>query len=283
MSFFATTTSTTHNDLSHPSEWAPSEWAVTDTQMIPGDDDEVTLSGTSFQAAGEVLQQWLSDGQHEPHQRYHDGPDFNCNPDVTVIPCDSSASSVEHDDATADLASLMEVDEQIGENLLGDEVFGGPCDVTEGDHLRFFAVSLEDPTLMNSLSALNMVDGMSEEDRRFLAPLLEDSTTTTMDYDAGYVVTDVESLQQIPSLPPSPIMDQKRYEEITKKLEASMKRSQETRKSLTMKTPKTEKYNRRTSVTGVLSSIENSSLQLQTFLQMAQQTNDELRFKLELC
>lgn len=272
MSVFATSTTFIHNDLSHPSEWAPSEWAVTDTQMIPGDDDEDMLSGTSFQAAGKVLEQWLSDGQHEPHQRYHDGPDFNCNPAVTVIPCDSSASSIEHDDATADLASLMEVDEQIGENLLGDEVFGGPCGVTEGDHLHFFAVSLEDPTLVKSLSALNMVDGMSEEDRRFLAPLLEDSTTTTMDYDAGYVVTDDESLQQISSLSPSSIMDQKRYEEITKKLKASMKRSQETRKSLTMKTTKTEKYNRRRSVTGVLSSIENSSLQLQTFLQMAQQT-----------
>lgn len=268
MSFSATTT-TIHNDLTLPSEWVPSEWAVTDTQMIPGDDDEEMLSATSFQAAGKVLEQWLSDGQHEPHQRNHDDPDYIRNHAVTVIPCDSSASSAEHDDATADLASLMEVDEQIGENLLGNEVFGGPCGVTEGYQLHLgcslSAVSLEEPTFVNSL------DVMSEEDRRFLAPLLADSTTTTMDYDVGYVVTDDESFHQTYSSSPSPIINQERHQEIMKKLEASMKRSQETRKSLTMKTPKTEEYNRIGSVTGVLSSIENSSRQLQTLLQSVPQ------------
>ena len=131
--------------------------------------------------------------------------------------------------------------------------------------------------------------GINEDDRRFLLPLLlvEDndisantSTTMMMDYDAGYVVTEEQkqeqdqeqhSSQQQQQQQPQPIMDQERYQEILKKLEASMKRSQETRKSLTMKTPKTEEYNRSSSVTGVLSSIETSSKQLQTFLQTVQQ------------
>mmetsp|Transcript_4350 Transcript_4350/g.12510 ORF Transcript_4350/g.12510 Transcript_4350/m.12510 type:complete len:273 (-) Transcript_4350:5161-5979(-) len=269
MSFSATMNAAAlHNDPCHPSEWAPSEWTETESQLIPGDNDEEMLCASSFQAAGKVLEQWLSDGQHEPHQRSEDDASHL----VAVIPCDSSASSAEHDE---DLASLMEVDEQIGENLLGDEVFGGGCMSDGALGCSLSAVSLEYPTLMNSFSALHMVDDMSEEDRRFLAPLLEDSSTTAMDYDAGYIVTDDESFQHqkfSSSSQPSPITDHERYQEIMRKLEDSMKRSQETRRSLRMKTPKTKKYKRRKSVMGVLSSIENSSRQLQTFWQSVQRS-----------
>jgi len=264
------------SDVSHPLEWSPSEWADSDTHMIVGDDDEELLSQTNIQAARKVLEQWLSDGQHEPNQRIQDDRiDYEV-PYNPITPCDSSASSSEKDDSSADLVSLMEVDEQIGNNLLGDEVFGSGYGVSAGEHLHLGcslpAGTIEESTIstMNSFASINVIEGMSEEDRRFLAPLLEDSSTTTMDYDAGYVVTDEGSPYPSPS-PPSPILNQERYQEIFKKLEASMKRSQETRKSLTMKTPKTKKYTRRDSVTGVLSSIENSSRQLQTYLQTVQQ------------
>lgn len=264
--YFSTPPSTTANDLSHPSEWAPSEWTEADTQMISGDDEEM-FSSTSVQAASKVLEQWLSDGQHEPHQRF---PDHSLNygvPYNSVTPCDSSASTAEHDDSKTDLASLMEVDEQIGENLLGDEVFGGVGQLHLGCSLPSGTIEDSFSATMNSFSALNVVDDLSEEDRRFLAPLLEDTTTTTMDYGAGFVATD----EGLSSSSPSPIMTQERYQEIIKKLEASMKRSQETRKSLYMKTHKTKEYTRRGSVTGVLSSIETSSKQLQTFLQTVKQ------------
>jgi hypothetical protein len=269
--YFSTQPSNIRNDVSHPSEWAPSEWAEADTQMITGDDEEM-FSSTSVQAASKVLEQWLSDGQHEPNQRLQDHHiDYDV-PYVPVTPCDSSASSAEHDhdDATADLASLMEVDEQIGENLLGDDVFGGSCGVIEGEILHLDCSLPAFSATMNSFSALNVIDDLSEDDRRFLAPLLEDSNTTTMDYDAGYVMTD-EGFSYPSTLSPSPILNQERYQDIIEKLEASMKRSQETRKSLTMKTPKMEEYRRMGSVTGVISSIESSSRQLQTFLQTVQQ------------
>jgi len=271
---FSVETSNTNSDMSNPLEWAPSEWAEADTQMMVVDDDEL-LSPTSVQAASKVLEQWLSDGQHEPNQRIEENRfDFEA-PYNVISPCDSKASLSEHgDDGATDLVSLMEVDKQIGNNLLGDEVFGGG---SGGEQLHLGCslpnATIEESTFsatMNSFSALNVMDDMSEEDRRFLAPLLEDSTTTTMDYDAGYVVTDEGSPYPSPSSP-SPILNQERYQEILKKLEASMKRSQETRKSLTMKTPKMKKYTRRDSVTGVLSSIESSSRQLQTFLQTVQQ------------
>lgn len=62
---------------------------------------------------------------------------------------------------------------------------------------------------------------------------------------------------------------QERYQSTLKKLAESMKHSHETRKSLTMKTPKTENYQRKrkTSIDGVLNSIEESSTQLRNYLQ----------------
>jgi len=248
---FSTSEFIVSSNVPHSSVWANSEWAEADTQMIT-DDDEGLLSSTSVQAASKVLEQWLSDGQHEPHQRFQDTSMHYHGSYNPITPCDSSASSA--GDSKTDLASLMEVDEQIGENLLGDEVFGG----VGGEHLHLGCSlpNIEDTTHMYSFAA-----DLSEEDRRFLAPLLEDTSTTMMDYDAGYVVTDA----------PSPIMNQERYQEIIKKLEASMKRSQESRKSLYMKTPKMKEYTRKGSVTGVLSSIESSSRQIHAFLKAVQQ------------
>jgi len=59
---------------------------------------------------------------------------------------------------------------------------------------------------------------------------------------------------------------EERYKATLEKLAKSMQRSQETRKSLQMKTPKTEGYSRKSSVKGVLTSIEKSSEQLQSYL-----------------
>ena len=64
----------------------------------------------------------------------------------------------------------------------------------------------------------------------------------------------------------SPVFDSK-YNETLNKLVESMQRSRESRKSLSMKTPKTEKYERNHSISGVLSSIEMSSQQLKMHLQ----------------
>jgi hypothetical protein len=64
---------------------------------------------------------------------------------------------------------------------------------------------------------------------------------------------------------------EERYKLTLSKLAESMKRSQETRKSLQMKTPKTTNYQRSNSVTGVISSIEMSSQQLQVYLKSIRQ------------
>lgn len=64
----------------------------------------------------------------------------------------------------------------------------------------------------------------------------------------------------------NPLEFNEHYRATLRKLSESMKRSHETRKSLMMKTPKTEKYERSTSVSGVITSIEKSSEQLQAYL-----------------
>eukprot|EP00536_Pseudo-nitzschia_multiseries_P007168 jgi/Psemu1/304688/fgenesh1_kg.165_\ len=84
----------------------------------------------------------------------------------------------------------------------------------------------------------------------FLDPLLSVETT---DYDHG----DDSSI----GLPL-----EERYKVSLEKLQASMKRSQETRNCLTMKTATTESYERTGSVKEILSSIATSSGQVQQYV-----------------
>ncbi len=128
---------------------------------------------------------------------------------------------------------IMEVDEQIGSNLLGDDIFGVPCASPTGP--------LEELVLMK----------FEDDDDRFFAPLLDDVTSSSCS-GSGSLPFDA------------------RYQATLKKLEESMRRSQETRRSLTMKTSRTEKYERTNCVSGVLSSIEVSSRQLQIYLSVIQ-------------
>jgi hypothetical protein len=97
----------------------------------------------------------------------------------------------------------MEVDEQMGSNLLGDDIFHDAC--------------------MSPTSPLEELVFMSldEEDvGRFSLTLLSDEaadTTSSLPFEEPYKVT-------------------------LEKLAESMKRSQDTRKCLTMKTPKTDLF-----------------------------------------
>lgn len=156
------------------------------------------LSATSREEACKVFEQWQSD----------------------------------HEQEDQDL-DIMEVDEQIGSNLLGEDIFGSPCLSPTGP--------LEELVYMN----------IEEEDERFFAALDLSDDLRSSDTSTSHPFDE-------------------RYQESLKKLQESMKRSQETRKSLTMKTPKTEEYPRTKSVCGVLSSIEMSSHQLQNYLQTLQ-------------
>jgi hypothetical protein len=160
------------------------------------------LSATSHEEASKVLEQWQADQDQD--------------------------------------LDIMEVDEQIGSNLLGDEIFDVQCVSPTGP--------LEELVYMN----------LEDDDDRFFAPLLdsEETTCATKKFKMG------------PSTSSLPF--EERYEVTLKKLQESMKRSQETRKSLIMKTNETETYTIIKSVSGVLSSIEISSHQLKKHLHSLQ-------------
>jgi hypothetical protein len=131
------------------------------------------------------------------------------------------------------MMDIMDVDEQIGSNLLGDELFPDPCNSPTGpmEELSYFSFDDEEVDKF-SLSLLNFTEA-------------DDPTSTSS----------------------KPF--EERYKESLQKLAESMKRSQETRKSLVMKTDKTKEYLRRKSVHGVIKSIEKSTEQLQGYLSTA--------------
>ena len=177
--------------------------------------------------------------------------------DTTVMMSDEEFSSVaSYDEANIvfeqwqntdfDDLDIMDVDEQIGSNLLfnDDEIFvADPC------------VSPTGP-----LEELTMLKFDEEDLDKFSLAFLDfsdESPTTTNDDDMSGTTTDFAF--------------EERYKTTLSKLSESMKRSQETRKSLQMRTPKTTNYQRSNSVTGVISSIEMSSQQLQVYLKSIRQ------------
>ena len=86
-----------------------------------------------------------------------------------------------------------------------------------------------------------------------------------------HMVTPDRHYSHYPQYPPhKPTYLDERYRSTLLKLQESMRRSQDTRKALVVKTSKTEKYARRKSVHGVLSNIEKSSRQVNHYLRTIQ-------------
>ncbi|KAL3928272.1 MAG: hypothetical protein SGBAC_012723 [Bacillariaceae sp.] len=142
--------------------------------------NEEELSASSHEEACKVLEQWQTDNEQD--------------------------------------LDIMDIDEQIGSNLLGDELFGTPD--------------------MSSPSEVHLV-----------TPIRHYSSSPS----------------HHPQQPKAAYLDE-RYRATLVKLQESMKRTQDTRKALFVKTPKMEKYDRRKSVHGVLSSVEKSSRQVNHYL-----------------
>jgi hypothetical protein len=137
------------------------------------------------------------------------------------------------DDQDQDM-DIMDVDEQLGSTLLGDELFPDSCASPTGplEELSYLSFDNEEVDKF-SLSLLNITADENDENK--------DESTTGSNFE-------------------------ERYKESFQKLAASMKRSRETRKSLVMKTSKTEEYRRAKSVNGVIKKIQKSTEQLQVYL-----------------
>jgi hypothetical protein len=259
----------------------PSSWDQ-DSVILAITDEE--LSATSHEEACKVFEQWQSDE-------------------------DDAARNVEgHEDIDADL-DIMEVDEQIGSNLLGDDIFHDPCvsptgpleelvymNLGEGaiDRFSLSLLSTEDAVtvglgcssaLISSTSSLQDQDHEMEDhatsssknkkkksgslfDTKSNSRNTTDSSSININKNKGNGVLNSVNKNESDHAHPktSSLPFEERYQATLQKLAESMKRSQETRKSLQMKTPKTEEYSRHSSVKCVLSSIEKSTQQLQNYL-----------------
>jgi hypothetical protein len=239
------------------------------------DDDEVLmmvespLSATSHQEASKVLEEWQSDDSVVEVV-----PPSPCTGTIFDLSSVAAVSDNDEDDEDIpeDIATLMEVDEEIGSNFLNEEVFGGV-----GPPSVFVPTYCISPT-----GPLEEVNGyyygngckdspfiVEEDDDRLLAPLLdeEDHEAVVMALDS--VLVEVITFQNINFDPNAPF-DEERYKKVHETLAESMKKTQETRKCLSMKTAKTEKYSRSKTVSGVISSIEKSSRQVEKYLQSVQ-------------
>ena len=98
---------------------------------------------------------------------------------------------------------------------------------------------------------------------------LEDTLSTDHDDDNESFFTtnsDGNNSEFTPTSVTSFLPIEQRYQASLDKLAESMKRSQETRKSLRIKTAETLSYTRWSSISGTLSSIEKSTQQLQEYL-----------------
>jgi hypothetical protein len=245
--------------------WTTMEEDVDEVLMMV----ESPLSATSHQEASKVLEEWQSDDSV-----------------VEVVPpspctgsyLDSSSAAAVSDndeddeDLPEDIATLMEVDEEIGSNFLNEEVFGGvgPPSVVNPTYCFSPTGPLEEVNgCYHGFACVGSPFMNDEDDDRFLAPLLDEDDHDAVVMALDSVLVEVITTQNM-NFDPSAPFDENRYQQVHKTLAESMKKTQESRKCLTMKTSKTEKYSRSKTVSGVISSIEKSSRQIEKYLQSVQ-------------
>lgn len=257
----------------------PSSWDQDSVIMAITDEE---LSATSHEEACKVFEQWQSDED------------------------DAARNAQGHEDIDADL-DIMEVDEQIGSNLLGDDIFHDPCvsptgpleelvymNLGEGaiDRFSLSLLSTDDAAVTAGLGCISsLICGTSslqdqemednttsssknkkksgslfDTNRNALNSTDSSSISNNNNNKSNSVLKSVNNENDNAHSKTSSLPFEERYQATLQKLAESMKRSQETRKSLQMKTPKTEEYSRHSSVKCVLSSIEKSTQQLQNYL-----------------
>jgi hypothetical protein len=138
-----------------------------------------------------------------------------------------------------EMDDILEIDRQIGARFLDIDLFGeAPCESPLGPVEELFQFERED------------------NHQQFLVPFLPDDFMTDEEEDSD----NLEVGQTVG------VSFEERYKATLQKLAFSMKKSQETRKSLTMHTTKTEKYDRLTTVKKIISSVATSSDQVQNYV-----------------
>jgi len=195
-------------------------------------------------------------------------------PPVTELVFPTEWDSTEHDDKimfaeTEDLLTYQPSSYHVlGGSQWADQDNNTDQDMTDGDNI--FPTRPLEELFNNALHFDNDHDHYQHHHHhhnrqagqyQFLDPLMNDGVDTT-DHDLVLCVDDDESSSTASIGLPL----EERYQATLGKLQASMKRSQETRNCLSMKTVTTESYERVGSVKEILSSISASSNQVQKYV-----------------
>lgn len=150
------------------------------------------------------------------------------------------------DDDRMSTDDLLEIDRQIGSRFLDAELFGAES----GPYCESPIGPVEEL----------LIQFDKNEHHQFLAPFLMSESDAE---DADAMMMDDEEEDEPDTVG---LSFEERYKATLQKLAFSMKKSQETRKSLTMKTTKTEQYDRLASVKKILTSVATSSDQVQSYV-----------------
>jgi hypothetical protein len=182
-----------------------------------------------------VVGQWKKSLEEERADDDNDDNDDN----------DSNSDRMEMDD-------ILEIDRQIGSRFLDADLFGGAlCDSPIGPMEELFQFERQD-----------VDDDRHHHHHLFFAPFLPDDFMTDDEEDSDSII----AKEQEEAIDTIGLSFEERYKATLQKLAFSMKKSQETRKSLTMQTAKTEKYDRLATVKKILSCVATSSDQVQNYV-----------------
>jgi hypothetical protein len=182
---------------------------------------------------------------HHPQVVFAEDEDFVVGQWNLSLEEEKRADSDDEDRMSTD--DLLEIDRQIGSRFLDAELFGAES----GPYCESPIGPVEEL----------LIQFDKNEHHQFLAPFLM-SESVVEDADA-MMMDDEEEEDELDTVG---LSFEERYKVTLQKLAFSMKKSQETRKSLTMKTTKTEQYDRLASVKKILTSVATSSDQVQSYV-----------------
>jgi hypothetical protein len=222
-----------------PTDWDDHNDPCSDhlMNMIINDDEE-------FSAASTEVSMMMYEHFHHPRPE----GDINNNDDQNLMMMSLMQVDYEDDDEDEPLSSsnlqLLLQHHHQNHDTDDDEIFHDPClpPPAGGMEYHLESISLDD---------------------QFALSLLEGDETASVDDSA--TTTSQQRDDRTTNNKKDPLFEE-RYKVMLDRLAESMRRSQETRKSLTIHTTKTKDYERRKSLSGVLSSVEKSTSAIQALL-----------------
>jgi hypothetical protein len=234
----------------------PTDWDQDCSELYHGDEE--------FSAASTEVSMIYEQFQMEEE----DNEDLRAADPANSSSCLTTMMDVDDDDDYVDPEQILGVS-----NLLlldDDEIFHDPCLPPVNGGMEYLeSISIDDRFSLSLLEEEiegELLQQLEIEDEQPQPPQGKDDPGATTSLLLSSSTTTTSGNKEGPPLPPVVVLEQQeRYKIMLDRLAESMRRSQETRKSLTIHTIRTQDLyqERRKSLTGVLSSVEKSTSAIQ--------------------